>query len=121
MSLKTIFALVLAAAAGLTKAQFPIMRDCTFNAYTSTDCSGDAVSSSVPYYVTCFADAGVALPSFSLEGPECYEIAVNGYSDDVCGGAPDAFDYAEAIPVDEAGCYQFESGILSATWSFYSA
>ncbi|KAI0540498.1 hypothetical protein GGR58DRAFT_132590 [Xylaria digitata] len=115
MAIKPALALVIAAAVGLANAQFfPPMRECTFKSYTSSDCTGDPVAPSVPHYASCWVGA---LESYSLEGPECYLLTVEGFGDKECG-YPYVNVFSEAHPISRAGCYKFTTNPQSAFWFF---
>ncbi|KAI0975178.1 hypothetical protein F4678DRAFT_419547 [Xylaria arbuscula] len=116
MAFKATLALVTATAASLVSAQLPINRNCTFTAYTSSDCTGDPVPASVPHFASCWIGA---LESYLLEGPECYEVTVEGFGDDD-RGFPYINVFSEAHPLSEAGCYTFTTNPQSAYWFFFS-
>ncbi|KAI1122693.1 hypothetical protein F5Y10DRAFT_253462 [Nemania abortiva] len=116
MAVKATLALVVTAIAGLASAQIPVHRDCTFAAYTTSDCTGDPVPKSVPHYADCWVGA---LESYSLEGPECFGIAVEGFGDNDCG-FPYINVFSEAHPISRAGCYTFTTNPQSAYWFFSS-
>ncbi|KAI1314038.1 hypothetical protein F5Y03DRAFT_335954 [Xylaria venustula] len=116
MAIKTTLALVATAATSLVSAQLPIQRNCTFSAYTSTDCTGDPVPPTVPHFASCWVGA---LQSYLLSGPQCFEVTVEGFGDDECG-YPYQNVESEAHPLFEAGCYTFTSNPQSAYWFFFS-
>ncbi|KAI0521371.1 hypothetical protein F5B22DRAFT_662487 [Xylaria bambusicola] len=112
---KATLALVVATAASLANAQFgPLPRECTFTAYTSTDCSGESVPKTVPHYADCWV---APLQSYKLEGPECYAITVEAFADQECG-FPNVYNFAEAHPITRAGCYNFATNPQSGYFFF---
>ncbi|KAH8163793.1 hypothetical protein CIB48_g4477 [Xylaria polymorpha] len=117
MAIKATLTLAIAATAGLASAQFfPPTRECTFTTYTSSDCTGDPVPRTVPHYADCWVGA---LASYSLQGPECYDITVEGFANEECGW-PNVYGFSEAHPISRAGCYTFTSNPQSAFYFVHS-